>query len=69
MYGDSGGPGLAQASNEATLKKVSIVHRQMMEADYCGKFATDVEHIGYLRGEAVAVAGRVEQALRRFQIS
>jgi hypothetical protein len=69
MYGDFDGPELAQASDEATLKKVSVVHRQMMEADYCGKFTPDVEHVGSLREEASAIASKVSEALRRLQFS
>lgn len=68
-YGDGGGPELAQAGDKETLENVRVVHRHMMEEDYCQKFAADVEHICYLRQEAVTMAGKVGEALLRLQVS
>jgi hypothetical protein len=68
-YGGYGGPELAQAGDEETLEKVKAAHKQMMEDDYCKKFAADVEHIGSLREEASTIASKVSEALRRLQFS
>ena len=60
---------LAQAADEATLEGVRATHREMMEVDYCRKFAADVEHIGHLLEKANALANKVGEALRRLQVS
>ena len=62
---------LAEAGDEAiaVLEDIQATHRQMMEVDYCRKFAADVEHVGYLREEANTLANRVREALRRLQVA
>lgn len=69
---------LAQTSDEgiaileeaiAMLEDIRATHRQMMEMDYCRKFTSQVEHIGYLRGQADTLAHNVREALHRLQVS
>jgi hypothetical protein len=62
---------LAEAGDEAkaVLERIQATHRQMMETDYRGKFAAEVERIGYLLKDASAIASKVSEALRRLQVS
>lgn len=68
-YNAYSGLELAQADDEATLGRVQGIHRKMFEIDYCGKFADDVEHIGYLREEAETIAKNIREALYRLQVA
>jgi len=60
---------LAQADDEATLQRIKPIHRQLMEADHCKKFSTDVVRIRDLRKKAQTIGDEVRSGLRRLEIS
>lgn len=68
-YDAYNGLDLAQADDEATLERIKLIHRQMMETDYCKKFSTEVDRIRDLGKKAKTIGDEVRSGLRKLEIS